>query len=114
MATIKLEDPTISVEHPNGQTYTLADPIAFIMGLVGKGLLDASGSLSDVSRAPAAMQSLRDETCKAFGFPTLTFAQLTQVMEAITAFAESLQKKTPSLPTSPKPTVSSQKTMPVG
>lgn len=111
MPTIKLEDPTISVEHTDGKVYTLADPIAFILDLMGKGLVDANGAASN---APATVQALRDETCKAFGFPSLTCAQVMQVMEAITAFAESLQKKTPTSPTLPNATASSPRKMPVG
>ena len=111
METVKLDNPTISVEHPNGQTYILADPIEFVLNLMSAGLIDQEG---EATGPLASIKALRDKVCEAFGFPSLTYAQMKQVMEAVKAFIESLQKKTPSLPTSPSATASSPKRMPVG
>ena len=111
METVKLESPILSVEHPNGTTYTLEDPFEFVLKLIEDGLIDPNG---DAGKKPEQMKALREATKTAFGLPSLTYAQLLQILEAVKAFVESLQKKTPSSPTSPQPTALSPKKMPVG
>lgn len=111
METVKLNDPTITVVHTNGKSYTLADPIECVMDLMSAGLIDQDGAATG---PPQTIKILRGKMQEAFGLPSLTYAQLIQVMEAVKAFLESLQKKTPSLPTSPNVTAASPKKMPIG
>jgi hypothetical protein len=108
---LKLENPTIDVEHTDGKVYTLADPIAFVLSLIEKGLLQSTGKPAE---GPKTMGDLRQEVIDAFGFPSLTFAQLIQILTAIGEFADGFQKKTPSTPISPNATDSSRKRMPTG
>lgn len=111
METVKLVDNSLPVEYTDGKVYNLADPIAFVIELTQSGLLTPAGATSD---APDALAKLRDKTQSAFGFPALSYPQLLQILEAIKAFVEALQKKTPLTPTSPNATASCHKKMPVG
>lgn len=109
MDTVKLTNPTLSVEHPDGQVYTLADPIEFIVGLAEDGFLDVTGA---VNNDPKSLATLREKVKTAFGFPSLTYPQLMQILEAVKSFVEGFQKKTPSSVTSPNATASSRPKMP--
>lgn len=111
MEPIKLTSQKITVEHPNGQTYTLEDPIEFVIQLTERGLLAPNG---EPNKAPETITNLRLETMKAFGFPNLSFPQLLQILNGITEFVGEFQKKTSLVPPSPNAMDSSPRRMPKG
>ncbi len=109
METVKLESPSIKVQHTDGNIYELADPIAFVVELSKSGLIDPSGN---VQGGHTALETIREQIVKAFGFPGLTFSQVLQIIDAIKEFVDGFQKKTSLNQTSPNATGSSPRKMP--
>jgi hypothetical protein len=91
---VKLEDAPFTVEDVEGKPYVIADPLELIIELATEKLLDGD----DVD--PAALPRIREKVMAASKIPSLTYTQTLAIIHGITAFAESLQKKIASKPTS--------------
>lgn len=107
MPPIVLETDDLAFEHPTtGNTlYSVADPLEFILNLTRDGLLDVKGKPVE---SPEVLHKLKQRTVDAFQFPSLTYRQLIQIINAVGAYVTAMQKKTPVTPTSPPATDSSQ------